>query len=93
MVAQLVGTPSAPRPDVYRDTSVPRLFPFEVPTDLVNGRDDAIVPVRLAADYVAGSRGTARLHIVPNTGHVELIAPGTAAWDVTNALVKRAVGC
>ena len=81
VVAQLVGKPGATRADVYADTSVPRLFPLGVPQDLVNGREDAIIPFRLATDYVAKSRGAATLHTVANTGHVELIAPEHAGVE------------
>ena len=84
VVGQLVG---AGRSDVYRDTSVPRLFPLGVPQDLVNGREDAIIPYRLATDYVAKSKGEATLHTVADTGHVELIAPGSVAWAETKRLI------
>ena len=86
VVARLVGTG---RTDVYRDTSVPRLFPLGVPQELVNGREDAIIPYRLATDYVAKAQGEARLHTVADTGHVELIAPGSAAWTETKRLIAR----
>jgi acetyl esterase/lipase len=90
-VAQLVGT----RPDPYADTSVPRLFPLGVPQELVNGREDRIIPFRMATDYVArataaGDRAT--LHTVPMTGHVELVAPGTAAWAEAKRLALAALG-
>ncbi|MEO5938253.1 MAG: alpha/beta hydrolase [Sphingomonas sp.] len=87
VVARLVG---AGRADVYRDTSVPRLFPLGVPQDLVNGREDAIIPYRLGTDYVAKSKGAATLHAVADTGHVELIAPGSPAWTETKRLIARA---
>jgi acetyl esterase/lipase len=87
VVARLVGQPSPARLDVYSDTSVPRLFPLGVPQDLVNGREDRVIPYRLATDYVAKSRGAARLRTVENTGHVELIAPGTPAWTETKRLI------
>ena len=94
VVAQLVGTPSPARPDVYRDTSVPRLLPIGVPQDLVNGREDLIIPIRLATGYEARARKAgdkAVLHIVPATGHVELVAPGTAAWAETKRLIHAAL--
>lgn len=90
VVARLVGKPAPARPDVYADTSVPRLFPLGVPQDLVNGREDQIIPFRLATDYVAKSRGAAKLHTVPDTGHVELIVPDTAAWKETKHLIALA---
>jgi acetyl esterase/lipase len=88
VVAKLVGTG---RNDPYADTSVPRLLPLRVSQDLVNGREDRIIPYRMALSYAnmataAGDR--AALHTVPNTGHVELVAPGTAAWTETKRLIR-----
>lgn len=83
VVARLVGTGRA---DPYADTSVPRLLPLGVPQTLVNGREDRIIPFRMATDYVAAARAegdTATLVEVPRTGHVELVAPDTAAWAET----------
>jgi len=94
VVAQLVGTPSPSRPDVYRDTSVPRLLPIGVPQDLVNGHEDQVIPIRLGTGYQAKARkagDTATLHIVPATGHVELIAPESAAWAETKRLIRAAL--
>jgi acetyl esterase/lipase len=94
VIAQLVGAPSAAHPDIYADTSVPRLLPIGVPQDLVNGHEDAIVPMRLATSYVAQAKkagDAANLHIVPATGHVELVAPETAAWAEAKRLIHAAL--
>ena len=91
VVAQLVA--SATRPDPFADTSVPRLLPVGVPQDLVNGREDPIIPFRFASDYVERARragDAVRLHVVPETGHVELVAPGTAAWTEARRLIAGA---
>jgi acetyl esterase/lipase len=91
VVGQLVGTGRA---DPYADTSVPRLFPLGVPQDLVNGREDKIIPIRMATDYVAKATAAgdqAALHIVPDTGHVELITPESAAWAEARRLIKKAL--
>lgn len=79
----------------FADTSVPRLLPLGVPQDLVNGREDRIIPFRLATGYrdqaaMAGDR--VALHTVPRTGHVELIAPETAAWAQAKRLILKALG-
>lgn len=90
VVAKLVGTG---RTDPYADTSVPRLLPIGVPQDLVNGREDRIIPYRMATDYVAAARAKGdrvTLHTVPATGHVELVAPETAAWAETKRLIATA---
>lgn len=90
VVAKLVGLNRA---DPYADTSVPRLLPLGVPQDLVNGRADRIIPFRMATDYVARARAAgdaATLHEVPDTGHVELVTPDTAAWSETKRLIAKA---
>ncbi|WP_326524506.1 alpha/beta hydrolase [Sphingomonas sp.] len=90
VVAKLVG---AGRDDPYRDTSVPRLLPLKVPQDLVNGREDRIIPYRMATDYFAAATASGdrvQLHTIPATGHVELVAPESAAWAETKRLIAAA---
>lgn len=90
VVAKLVDTD---RRDPFADTSVPRLWPLGVAQDLVNGREDRIIPYRMATDYVAGATAKGdrvALHTVPATGHVELVAPETAAWAETKRLIAAA---
>lgn len=91
VVTKLVGTDRA---DPYADTSVPRLFPLGVPQTLVNGREDRIIPHRMATDYTARATRAgdqANLVTVPNTGHVELVTPGTPAWTETKRAVRAAL--
>jgi acetyl esterase/lipase len=88
VIMQLVGD----RPDRFADTSAPCLLPLSVPINLVNGRDDRIVPARMAPAFAALARergDMVTLHEIADTGHVELVAPGTAAWDATVALLRR----
>lgn len=90
VVGKLVGTDRA---DPYVDTSIPRLLPLSVPQDLVNGREDRIIPYRMATAYTAAATRAGdrvALHTVPDTGHVELVAPETAAWAKTKALIRAA---
>ena len=91
VVARLVGGGHA---DPYADTSVPRLLPLGVAQDLINGREDRIIPYRLATGYVAKARAAGdrvALHTVPDTGHVELIAPGTPAWAEAKRVIREAL--
>lgn len=79
--------------DRYRDTSVARLLPIGVPQDHVAGLQDRIIPLDLKTDFVANAKAAgddATLHRIDRTGHVELVSPGTAAWDRTRALIARA---
>jgi len=82
------------RGDPYADTSIPRLLPLGARQDLVNGREDRIVPYRFATDHVAraSAAGDAvALHTPPDTGHVELIAPETPAWATARHLIVAAL--
>jgi acetyl esterase/lipase len=91
VVNKLVGTDRA---EPYADTSVPHLFPLGLPQTLVNGREDRIIPYRMATDYVkraSGAGDVANLLTVPHTGHVELVTPGTAAWTETKRIVRQAL--
>jgi len=93
VIGQLVGPATTARPDPYADTSVPRLLPLGVPQDLVVGREDRIAPYRLPLDYAAKARAAGdavALHTVPETGHVELVSPGSAAWAGTRRLIAAA---
>lgn len=90
VVAQLVGMPTSAHPDVYADTSVTRLLPLGAEQALVNGADDRIIPRRLATGYVAKAKAAGdrvTLTLVPDTGHVELIAPDSAAWARAKRLI------
>ena len=94
VVARLVGPKTAAHPDPFADTSVARLLPVGVPQDLVNGVEDRIIPYRMPVDYAAKARAAGdmvQLHTVPDTGHVELIAPGSAAWAETRRLIAAAL--
>lgn len=93
VVAKLTGAPAPDHADVFADTSIPRLLPLGVPQDLVNGEDDRIIPMRLGTGYTAQARAKGdrvTLHRVPATGHVELVAPESAAWAQTVTLIDAA---
>jgi acetyl esterase/lipase len=67
----------------YDETSVPRLAPLGVRQVLINGSQDSIIPNAFASDYVRVMRSRGDkvvVRMVDQSGHVELIAPGTTAW-------------
>ena len=79
----------------FDDTSVPRLAPLRVPQLLVNGNQDRIIPIAYAEDYAARMRAAGdpvEVRMVDRPGHVELIAPESAAWAVTAQAIERAFG-
>lgn len=95
VIEKLVGPPTLSSRSVYADTSVPRLAPLGVEQVLVNGLQDRIIPTAFAEDYAdkmraAGDRVTVRM--IDRTGHVELIAPETAAWAAAVEEIQNALG-
>lgn len=92
VIRRLVGSGRA---DPYADTSIPRLLPIGVPQHLVNGREDRIIPFRMGTNHRARARAAgdeATLHIPPRTGHVELIAPESAAWAEAKRIILKELG-
>ncbi len=85
-VDKLVGPPGASHPKVYADTSPAELGVGADVERLISGEQDPLAPPPLAEAYRAkmkrlGARIAATT--VAGAGHVELISPGTPAWDTT----------
>lgn len=91
VIAQLVGRD---RVDRFADTSVVELLPVGVPIELIDGAQDQIVPAAMASAFAAAARAAGDrvvTHRIGDTGHVELIAPGTPAWVTAKAAIRRAL--
>ena len=87
MIARLTG-------GHFADTSVPRLAPLGLPQVLINGRQDSIIPVAYAEGYAAPMRAAGddvRVRMIDRTGHVELVAPESAAWAAAVEEIERAL--
>jgi len=86
-VENVEGLVGAARPgvrDVWADTSPARLGAGPEPQLFIDADRDPISPPSLDAAYVAKMRALGahvRQVTVPDSGHAELIAPGTAAWS------------
>ena len=94
IVENLTGPASADRPDVYSDTSVSKLLPTSSELISVNGAQDRIAPPKLGralTNLVVASGAKGQFVEVPETGHVELIAPGTAAFEIQARLLENAL--
>ena len=94
VIARIAGARSALRPDPYADTSVPRLAPLGIEQVLINGDRDRIIPTAYAEGYARPMRAAGdevRVRMIEGTGHVELIAPETAAWAAAVEEIRRAL--
>ena len=94
VVGQLVGRGRPGRSDPFADTSVPRMGPIGIPQVLINGNQDRIIPTFFAEDYAQKMRAQGddvRVRMIDATGHIELIAPGSAAWAAAVEEIERAL--
>lgn len=77
----------------FTDTSIPHLLPIGVPQDHITGQQDRIIPQKLTRDFVAKARGAGDQVTIAEpdrTGHVELIAPESAAWALAKQHIMKA---
>lgn len=90
----IAGAASPVRADIFADTSPARLLPFGARQLIVHGAEDAIAPPWLGkayADKASAAGDPARYIELARMGHVELIAPGTPAWEAQRKLLSEAL--
>ena len=90
VVAQMAGSP----PD-YASTSPAHRLPTGAELFIIHGAQEVTVPVAVGERFAAKARaaGDRVTVLTPPGAHVEEIAPGSEAWEVTIApLVLRLVG-
>lgn len=92
IIDQLTGLPSEERANVFADTSPAQMLPVPGRFVSVSAAMDRISPPGLADEIAAKDQsagGYGQAVIVPGNNHVDLIAPGTAAWDTQAALLEE----
>lgn len=93
--SQLVGDISSTRAEVLSDTSPAEMLPLKVRQVSINGHDDNIAPPLLGESYTRRAKAagdSADVVVLLNTGHVELVSPGSEAWDMEVATLKSMLG-
>ena len=81
--------------DPYADTSPSRLAAPGVRRVMLHGQQEQVAPVDLGHAYAAhaAERGEAvEVVAVPDTGHFEVVVPGTAAWSRIVTLLGELTG-
>lgn len=92
--AQLAGTPSTARPDVFSDTNAGDLLPNGSRTILVTGELDTIAPPRVAQAFAARARAAgdaAEVVILPGASHYDEVAAGSASWPLVLKAIEAAL--
>ena len=90
-VTKLLGGPPEEFPERYRQTSPVELLPLGVRQWLIHGARDRIVPLEQSRQYkaAAAAKGDdARLTVLDDAGHFELIAPQSKAWTAVIEAVR-----
>jgi acetyl esterase/lipase len=93
-VAELAGTPSADRPDVFADTNAGDLMPNGSRTILVTGELDTISPPRVAHDFAARARAAgdaADVVILPGASHYDEVAATSRSWPLVLGAIEAAL--
>lgn len=92
---KLVGDISSTRADVLSDTSPAEMLPLKLKQISVNGHEDAVAPASLGEGYTRRARAAgddAEVFVIANTGHVELVSPGSDAWRTEVTLLRKMTG-
>ena len=92
IIDDLTGLTSESRSDVFAETSPARLLPIPGRFVSVSGDMDRISPPGLAHAIAAKDRasgGAGEALIIAGNNHVDLIAPGTAAWEAQAELLQE----
>lgn len=85
VVEELMGGTPYEYPGRYLQVSPIELIPSGVPMVLIHGENDSTVPFELSASFVKKAKSIgdpAKLVVLHNTGHFELIDPKSKQWSV-----------
>ena len=94
-IAELAGSASSERPDIYSDTNAAALLPNGTRTVLITGELDAISPPRVAHDYAAKAVKAgdhAEVLILPGASHYDEIAATSPAWKMVLPVIRQMLG-
>jgi acetyl esterase/lipase len=83
-VLQLMGGSAKDKTAIYDQASPINLLPLGVPSAIVQGDSDSIIPLEMAKEYadVAKKRGDdAKLVVIEKAGHFEIVDPKSFAWE------------
>jgi acetyl esterase/lipase len=92
--AQIAGTPSAQRPDVFADTSPADMLPAGVRTILIHGEHDDISPTVTGENYARRARAAgdpAEVLVLPGGSHYDEVSADSKAWAIVNAQINKAL--
>jgi acetyl esterase/lipase len=93
--AQLAGTPTAARPDVFADTSPAEMLPAGIRTVLIHGEHDTISPLAAGEDYARRAQAAgdaAEVFVLPGASHYDEVAASSSSWVIVDREIRKALG-
>ncbi|MFK7937461.1 MAG: alpha/beta hydrolase family protein [Saprospiraceae bacterium] len=91
-VQPLMGGTAADQPERYQNGSPINLTPLNIPTFLVHGTLDGIVPIQQSEDYrdqAQADGDVAEVIAVEGAGHFDMVSPNSVAWGQVVAALRR----
>jgi acetyl esterase/lipase len=83
-VTQLMGGSAKDKAAIYDQASPIELLPLGIPSAIVQGSSDPIIPLAMAKDYADAAKkkgDDAKLVVVEKAGHFEVVDPKSFAWE------------
>ncbi|HEY8461609.1 MAG TPA: alpha/beta hydrolase [Blastocatellia bacterium] len=83
-VQQLMGGSSTDNAAIYDQASPIELLPLGVPSAIVQGSIDKIIPLEMAKEYAEAAKkkgDDAKLVVIEKAGHFEIVDPKSFAWE------------
>ncbi len=83
-VTQLMGGSAKDNAAIYGQASPIELLPLGIPSAIVQGSIDSIIPLAMAEEYADAAKkkgDDAKLVVIEKAGHFEVVDPKSSAWD------------
>jgi acetyl esterase/lipase len=85
IVPQLMGGSATDKTAIYNQASPIELLPLGVPSAIVQGSSDNIIPLEMAKEYADAAKkkgDDAKLVVIEKAGHFEIVDPKSFAWEM-----------
>src|SRR5262249_1970911 len=83
-VPPLMGGSATEKSPSYNQASPIGLLPLGVPSAIVQGASDTIIPLEMAKEYADAAKkkgDDAKLVVIEKAGHFEIVDPKSFAWE------------
>jgi pimeloyl-ACP methyl ester carboxylesterase len=83
-VPQLMGGSAKDKTAIYDQASPIELLPLGIPTAILQGDSDIIIPLAMAKEYADAAKkkgDDGRLVVIEKAGHFEVVDPKSFAWE------------